>query len=194
LSIREVNRILAEYAKQKLDPKSERATRWLAANLSKIQSQMRPDSYGKTKPSVSNPSALKEGSMIFFGYDPKGKERLPLWDEYPLIVFLKRKGNSILGLNLHYLSPPERATFLNMLIQTVDNPDYHRNPPSYINATYNQLKGNKYLRHCIKRYVMSNIKTKVNVIPSDEWKIVTFLPIDRFVGGSRAQAWARAAK
>lgn len=189
MSIREVNRVLAEYAKQKLDPKSAAATRWLATNLSKVQSQMRPDTYNKSRKSGQSPGMFLEGCMMFFGYDPKGKVRLPFWDEYPLIVLLKKRGNSILGLNLHYLKPSDRAVFLNHLIRFVDNPDYHRDPPSYMNVTYNQLKQSKYMRQCIKRYLLPNIKTKVNVIPSDEWKIVTFLPIDRFKGASRQQVW-----
>jgi len=127
--------------------------------------------------------------MIFFGYEPKGKQRLPFWDEYPLVVVLAKSGKSIMGLNLHYLKPSERAIFLNHLIKFVDNPDYHRNPPSCFNVTYLMLKGNKRMRKCIKRYLLSGIKTKVSVIPSDEWKIVTFLPIDRFKGATRETAW-----
>lgn len=194
MSIREVNRVLAEFAKQKLDPKSAAATRWLATNLSKVQSQMRPDIYNKSRKSGQSPAMFLEGCMLFFGYDPKGKNELPFWDEYPLVILLEKKGNSILGLNLHYLRPSDRATFLNQLIRLVDNPEYHRNPPSYINATYNKLKESKYLRRCIRRYSLSNIKTNVNVIPSNEWKIVTFLPIDRFKGASRQQVWRQSAK
>lgn len=189
MSIREVNRVLAEFAKQKLDPKSAAATRWLATNLSKIQSQMRPDVYNRSKPSGSSPTMYSEGCMMFFGYEPKGKGSLPFWDEYPLIILLKKTGRSFLGLNLHYLKPTDRAVFLNHLIRTVDNPNYHRNPPAYINATYQQLKSSKYMRQCIKKYLVANVKTKVNVIPSSEWKIVTFLPIDRFRGASREQVW-----
>lgn len=188
MSFREVQRILAEFSKQKLDPKSQVATRWLATNLAKVQTQMRPDSYNKMRKSGSNASSMLPGCMMFFGYQPKD-QTLPFWDEYPLVVLLKKQGNSVLGLNLHYLKPAERATFLNYLIKFVDSPDYHRDPPAYMNVTYQQLKQSKYMRKCIKRYLLSNIKSKVNIIPSDEWKIVTFLPIDRFKGASRQQVW-----
>ncbi len=189
MSIREVNRVLAEYAKQKLDPKSQAATRWLATNLSKIESQMRPDVFNRSRKASSKPASFSLGCMMFFGYDPKGRAELPFWDEFPLIIVLKKSGSSLLGLNLHYLRPADRATFLNYLLRFVDNPDYHRDPPSYLNVTYEQLKRNRYMRQCIKRYNLSNIKTKVNIIPSDEWKIITFLPIDRFKGASKQQAW-----
>ena len=194
MSLREVNRILAEFAKQKLDPKSAAATRWLATNMSKIQSQMRPDTYNRIRPTTSGPLSMNVGCVIFFGYSPIGKDRLPFWDEYPLVVLLKKRGNSLLGLNLHYLKPVERAVFLNHLLKTVDNPNYHRDPPSYINTTYGQLKNNKLLKKCIKRYLISKIKTKINIIPSDEWKIVTFLPIDRFKGATRNEVWSKGTK
>ena len=149
MSLREVNRILAEFAKQKLDPKSDMATRWLATNLSKIQTQVRPDNYNRIKPSRSGPGNFQEGCMLFFGYEPRDKKTLSVWDEYPLVIMLKKSGNSILGLNLHYLRPSDRAVFLNYLIKTVDNPNYHKDPPSYINATYEQMKRNKFMRQCI---------------------------------------------
>lgn len=190
MSLRELNKKLEEFYKLHSDMRSQVATRWLATNLSKIHTPIRPDNYNKMRPSSDSPLKYIEGCMLFFGYQPKTKDVLPFWDEYPLVIVLKKTGKSILGLNLHYLSPSERATFLNLLIKTVDNPNYYKSSPSYIKATYFQLKTNKYLHKCIKRYYISNIKTRVNVIPSPEWKIVTFIPIDRFMMKSKEFVWS----
>lgn len=194
MSLREVKRVLSEFAKQKLDPKSAAATNWLAANLSKIQTQIRSDYFNRSRRASTGPGSFKTGSMLFFSYNPKHKDKLDFWDEYPLIILLKKRGNSILGLNLHYLSPRDRARFLNYLIQFVDNPEYHKSPPSYMNISYVKLIRSKLMRHCIKRYLISSIQSKVNMIPSNEWKVVSFLPIQRFRGGSNEQAWAKDTK
>ena len=191
MSLREVQKKLKEFSNLHLDMKSKAATQWLANNLSSIQTPIRPDSYNKILPSGPTPLRYVEGCMLFFGYEPKTKDSLPFWDEYPLVVILKKSTKSILGLNLHYLSPNERANFLERLLRTVDNPEYHKNAPSYFNATYQQMKKNRSLRKCIKRYYISNIKTRVNVIPSPEWKIVTFIPIDRFRMATKYYVWAK---
>ena len=192
MSINEVNKKLREYNKAKKDPRSEAATKWLAINMSKIESQMRPDKFNRSKPSATSPKNFQTGTMMFFGYNPRTKDRLDFWDEFPLIILIKKNNNSILGLNLHYLSPSLRSNFMNGLLKYVDNPNYHNDPPSYLNITYSLLKNSSLalsLRKCVKRYYISNIVSKVNIIPSSEWKVTAFLPIERFHGATKEQVW-----
>jgi hypothetical protein len=192
LSINEVNKKLREYQKTGKDPKSDAATRWLAVNMSKIESQMRPDKFNRSKKGANSPNTFQTGTMMFFGYEPRTKYKLDFWDEYPLIILIKKSGSSLLGLNLHYLKPNIRAAFMNGLLKYVDNPNYHKDPPSYLNITYQILKNSAMstsLKKCVKRYYISNIKSKVNVIPSTEWKVTAFLPIERFKGATKQEVW-----
>lgn len=131
--------------------------------------------------------------MLFFGYDPKTKNDLNFWDSFPLIILLRKTGRSLLGLNLHYLSPMARADLLNAMLRFVDDPEYYKNPNATFNLSYSLLKRSGSLRAfraCIKRYKISNIVTKVNPIPSNEWKYTVFMPLDKFRGASRQQVWA----
>jgi hypothetical protein len=192
MSKKEVRKVIGEFERSGKELQSEQATRWLARNLSKIQTEMRSEHFNRGKPSVNRPGNIKEGTMLFFGYEPKTKDELPFWDSFPLVILLHKKGNSILGLNLHYLSPTLRANFLNNLLKLVDNPDYVYDPPAYFKVTYPFLKATAKLKPykaAIKRYYLNCINTKVNVIPSDEWQYTTFMPLDKFKGATREQVW-----
>jgi len=53
------------------------------------------------------------GKWYFFEYDPKFKDILKRWDEYPLIKLLEIKPSKMLGSNIHYLSARRRLGALN---------------------------------------------------------------------------------
>ena len=61
-------------------------------------------------------NAFSPGKLYAFSYnDPKTRDRLDHWDTTPIILFLGPAKNGFYGLNFHYLSPGERAAFLNEL-------------------------------------------------------------------------------
>ena len=87
--------------------------------------------------------------------------------------------------------------FFNNMLKNVTNSNYVHNPPSYFNATYPWLKAAaklKPFRAAIKMYYLSNIVSKVNVIPSNEWQITTFMPLEKFKKASREDVWKWANK
>ena len=53
------------------------------------------------------------GKWYFFEYDPKWKDILKVWDEYPLIKLMEIKSDRLLGANIHYLKPRARLGSLN---------------------------------------------------------------------------------
>ena len=55
----------------------------------------------------------EEGKYYFFEYDPKFRDMLKKWDQYPLIQLLEKKGGQYLGANLHYITPKQRLSALN---------------------------------------------------------------------------------
>ena len=192
MSKREVEKILGQFQRSGKELQSEQGTRWLAGNLSKIQTQMRSEHFNRGKPAANRPGNILPGCMLFFGYNPKTKEQLPFWDTFPLVILIHKRGNSLLGLNLHYLSPTVRANFLNNLLKFTDNLNYVKDPPARFMVTYAFLKATaklKPFRATIKRYDLSCINTKVNVIPSNEWQYTTFMPLDKFKGATREEVW-----
>jgi len=72
---------------------------------------------------------------------------------------------------------------------TVRNDD---NDVMKVRITYDILNASKRFkefRPCIKRYLTSQIKSKVLAIEPSEWEIASFLPIHQFKGAKASEVW-----
>ena len=193
----QVTKVVNQFARTtNLNLGDERATRWLATNLSKIKTTMRQDNYIDNSKTLIR-KQLTPGNMVFFGYMPKTKDELQFWDEFPVTIILHPQKGGFLGLNLHYLPPSARADFLNKLLKYVSDPNWvkHNNTSVEFRVTYGLLKNSarmKAFKPCIKRYYYNHIVTKVAYIDPMQWKMVPFFPLDKFKGASRADVWALA--
>ncbi len=172
----------------------EDARTWFRAQAARIRSvdanQMLssdPQRFLKTK----TISAANVGQMIHFFYDPKTKKKLPYYDRFPLVLPFdpnvpgKRDGErGFLGLNLHYLSPFQRARFMDTLykVATITG----KNEKRRIELSYTFLKSHSQLalfRPCIKHYLMPYVRSKFYVVSPKEWDMVLMLPTERFEQG-----------
>ena len=120
----------------------------------------------------------KYGVMNLFGYDPKFKETLPLYDRFPLIFPIEPAKGGFYGINFHYLQPGARVNFLRQLSRFATDKNYDKN------TRYNigELSG-RYFKKTIKRYLFSQVRTSFLNIPADEMAIAIFLPVARFEKG-----------
>ena len=120
----------------------------------------------------------KYGVMNLFGYDPKLKQFLPLYDRFPLIFPIEPAKGGFYGINFHYLQPGARVNFLRQLSRFVTDKNYDKN------TRYNigELSG-RYFKKTIKRYLFSQVRTSFLNIPADEMAIAIFLPVARFEKG-----------
>ena len=120
----------------------------------------------------------KYGVMNLFGYDPKFKETLPLYDRFPLIFPLEPAKGGFYGINFHYLQPGARVAFLRQLSRFATDKNYDKN------TRYNigELTG-RYFKKTIKRYLNNQVRTSFLNIPAYEMAIAIFLPVARFVKG-----------
>jgi hypothetical protein len=186
--------VVRDFGRSGLSLKDPKATKWLATNLSKIKTGMRQSSFIDSSRTITKRNQLSPGRMVFYAYDPKTQDELPFWDAFPVVIILHPKPKGFLGLNLHYIPPSVRATFLNNLIKLVDDPNWavYNNYKALIRVTYPILKATKKLkpyRPCIKRYLYSHIISDIAFISSAEWKTVPFFPMDDFQGATREQVW-----
>jgi len=120
----------------------------------------------------------KYGVMNLFGYDPKLKATLPLYDKFPLIFPLEPAKGGFYGINFHYLRPLERVAFLRQLSGFASDKNFDRKTRYQIG----NLSG-KYFKRTIKHYLFSQVRTSfLNVMP-DEMAVAIFLPVARFMKG-----------
>ena len=47
----------------------------------------------------------------------------------------------------------------------------------------------RFFKPCIKRYLISHVKTKFFYIEPTEWEMALFLPFDRFVGSNKTRIY-----
>ena len=122
------------------------------------------------------------GKMYFFVYDPKHKDTLPMYDRFPLVFPIEPYGNGFLGLNLHYLSPGERAWLLNKLKEFRTSTKL--TPNTRLRLSYDLLSSTKKLasttRPCIKRYLFSHVRSKFIEMTAEEWDNAINLPVAQF--------------
>lgn len=121
------------------------------------------------------------GHLYMFGYDAKMKDTLPFYDRFPVVFPFSRDGESFTGINLHYLPFPLRARLMDALYQIVTDQKF--NEKTRLNLSYRMLASSsryKYFEPCVKKYLYSHVQTKFLQVPSNEWDIALFLPLERF--------------
>lgn len=126
-------------------------------------------------------SKVRPGFMYMFAYDAKHKDTLPYYDRFPLVFPFSADSEGFLGMNLHYLPHLLRARLMDALYNLVSNAKFDET--TKLRMSYDILNGSsryKYFKPCVKRYLFSQMQTKFLFIPSSEWDIALFLPLERF--------------
>jgi len=94
------------------------------------------------------------------------------------------------ALNLHYLDPRTRALLLQRLMSFVN--DDNLNDKTKMAFSWNTLKTlsmDDSIKHCVKQYLFSHVKSNFIVIPPSEWEYVIWLPVERFKKASAETVW-----
>lgn len=132
------------------------------------------------------------GSMIFFQYDPKLKDKLPYYDRFPLVFPIEMYNDGFLGLNLHYLPPQSRARLMDALYATINNHNY--DDTTRLNINYQMLKSASRFaafKPCIKRYLFKQCESRFFHVETKQWDVVMMLPMARFVKARATTVWER---
>jgi len=138
------------------------------------------------------------GRMYLFQYDPKGKKTLPYYDRFPLVFPIDSartsgfaaNGGSFLGINLHYLPLPLRARLMDALYDTITTKELDES--TRLRISYNilqQASKYRFFKPCIKRYLISHVRSRFFYIEPTEWEMALFLPLDRFVGANMSRIY-----
>lgn len=134
-------------------------------------------------------SKIFAGSLYVFKYDAKTKDKLEMWDKYPLCMVLEKQLNSFLGLNLHYLPKRQRMTLLDSFDKYAEEYDIEKGDNTGSGVSNWELfvksmngSGLEALpRKCLKRYLVPHVRSKFIEIYPDEFDKAIQLPIDLWV-------------
>lgn len=145
---------------------------------------------------VSNP---KPGRIYTFAYDAKHKDTLEYWDRFPLILFLgigaTSSGPLMYGLNLHYIPPKARQSFLEELLKNYASTERLSNKTT-LKINWSNVKGMNGSDVMIKAYLPAHLKGSMLEVKPSDWVNVIYMPLQQFMSkGKRYSAkkvWARA--
>lgn len=123
------------------------------------------------------------GRMYFFKYDPKTKDKLPVYDVYPLVFPLEDYHDGFLGLNIHYLTPPQRIALLGKLQDYATARNY--TPRTRLQISYDLLSSSKnvgsIMMPAVKRYLYGHVRSRFIEIPATEWDKAAQLSLELFI-------------
>lgn len=162
----------------------QKSIRWMQENVASLRSP------SKLSNELVNESSrlggkFQMGGLYQFYYDPLTKDKLPIYDIFPLVIPLHRKtstsGDGFVGLNLHYLPPMARASFLDRL---TDFAVYNKDDEiKRLKVTYEILAATERyseFKQCIKHYLYNQIRSSIVTIKPNEWEVAIFLPTAQF--------------
>lgn len=132
------------------------------------------------------------GYMFSFVYDPKGKDTLPVYDTFPLILPFNKRGEHFWGLNLHYLPPNLRFALLTKLLQFANNKAMA--PDTKLVMSWKLIGHSSKLpevKPCVKQYLISHVRSKFLQIPPIDWMTAVLLPTQQFRGDKPQNIWKR---
>lgn len=121
------------------------------------------------------------GEMYFYVYDAKHKKTLPYFDKFPLVIPIQPYRDGFLGLNLHYLIPPQRAVLLNTMTSYLTNLNYDASTRFRLSyATVAGASKMEIAKPAVKRYLWTQVRSKFIYVPPSEWDAAIFLPAENW--------------
>jgi|TARA_Y100000310_G_scaffold316337_1_gene367928 hypothetical protein len=129
------------------------------------------------------------GMMNLFYYRPKGAEKLPYYDIFPLVIPLGRRlNNGFVGINFHYLSVPQRWLLLERLSMfqmpsELDSFDSEEGGGDVMALFYPKIKRKRGVKPIVRRYLTKYIKSYFLKIELSEMLIALAIPMERFYTG-----------
>lgn len=183
--------ILKAQLENKFEERSLRSLEWYRKKVSTQFQRFKIEDLKSTRPAIVRSVRPWDIGQIFtFQYLPKGKDTLPYYDIFPLVLIIGKTQGGFLGLNFHYLPPNLRAFFffqLSKLVITDRTLDIEK-----IRANYKILNSVAKLspfRPTIKKYLINNIRRNFIQIYPKEWELCLFLPTTRFVNATTSEVW-----
>lgn len=177
-----------EAFKAGITPRTDQSREWFRQRARNIRRVNREQLMKSNEVIQGSKSVI--GNMYMFFYDPKHKDTLPYYDQFPLVFIVGDAKGGFTGLNLHYLPPTLRAKLLGSLIDLKSNNKY--NASTKLRLSYDVLNNSSkhaLFKPCFKQYLTSQVRSQFSMVPAAEWEIATFLPMAQWKKSSSTQVY-----
>jgi len=153
-------KILDEGVKAGQVPAKTRSARNWFRSLAEQTRGSTPNQIINTAPKIQLTRQPQIGFMYNFFYDPKMKDTLPYYDTFPLIF-------------------PFKSGFARA--RAIEDKTFDEN--TRIRISYNILNRAskfRFFKPCVKKYLVSHVRSRFVKINADQWDTALFLPTERF--------------
>ena len=127
-------------------------------------------------------TSLVSGNMYFYKYKAEPTEIL--YDRFPLIFMIRKKGMLFEGINFHYIPVKWRMPLFENMMKFFDTDEMEADTRLRVRAFRNIILTNmkyRFAKIAIHRYQMNNIRSKVLRIPPKEWEKTILQPAEMFI-------------
>jgi hypothetical protein len=162
----------------------DRSFRWYQDNVRKVANNINSFSNASKTDLGEFVTRLEPGNMYMYVYDPKYKNELPYYDQFPLCLPFDDISGGFVGINMHYLPYLQRAKLLGELLNYTDRDISEK---SKIEVSWSVLKNfGKFpqVQPSVKKYLYSQVNSRFFKINPEHWKAAIFLPTQNFEGAS----------
>jgi hypothetical protein len=172
---------------------TEKAIRWFRKTVQENVKQDDPATIRKIlRDNVRANRRNLIGKMYAYSYlpDSENRDKLPYYDTFPLIFLVQNYNDKIFGVNLHYLPYVRRTLLFTRLLKLASN--QRMDETTRIKLSYGLLKNEskfKASKKCFRMYKKENIRSRIINIPSQDWAIALYLPVERFKKATRETIW-----
>ena len=130
-------------------------------------------------------SALYSGNMYFYKY--KAEPTNILYDRFPLIFMIRKRGQLFEGINFHYIPVKWRMPLFEDMKIFFDSDEIQEDTRLRVKAFRNIILTNmkyRFAKVAIRRYRKENIRSKILMIPPTEWEKTILQPAEMFIAGT----------
>ena len=118
--------------------------------------------------------------LNMFIYAPKFAKKLPYYDTFPLVMYLKPAEGGFYGLNFHYLPYALRARLLDAAGQD--------------KLSVSAVENSRLTKPTIKRYLFGYTRSMFRRVDSEDNLTAIMLPVQRFKKASDTKVWGDSRK
>lgn len=172
-----------KYSEEALDWFRKRVSKDLKVNANSIINAG-TDNYKRR-----NGNKISIGKLYLYEYEAvsAGHDATNTYDRYPMVFFFdnykSKDGKQILlGINVHYLTPMQRAHLYKGLLKLKNIKNL--NEKTRLNLEWQSIKavaGHKVAESAVHAYRVDRIQSRLVEIPANDWIVAVFLRTERWI-------------
>ena len=130
-------------------------------------------------------SSLVSGNMYFYKYQAEPTNIL--FDRFPLIFMIRKRGTLFEGINFHYIPVKWRMPLFEDMRKFFDSDEIADDTRLRVRAFRKLIMTNRKYRFAkigLHRYQRNNVRSRMILIPPTEWEKAILQPAEKFVTGN----------